>query len=70
MEKKLFPEEFCKHTDGSFIGLQQDPIRGKCLALFVCKNCSTTYSMPLTYNEALLEFIALDMALQKEQKVA
>lgn len=70
MEKKSFPVEFCEHTDGSFIGLQQDPFSGKCFALFVCSDCSTTYSKPLTYREALLEFTALDLALQKEQRVA
>jgi len=62
--------EFCRHSEGTFIGIQQDPFRGVCFALFTCNSCMTTYSMPLTYREAMVEFHSLDVEMQLEQQVA
>jgi hypothetical protein len=54
-------QEYCDHIEGSFIGMQQNPLKGECFALYLCNNCHTTFSIPLTPEEAEMEFASLDI---------
>jgi len=51
VENLYQPYDFCLHPDGEFIGIQQDPFRGKSFALFTCYHCHSTFSMPMNLEE-------------------
>ena len=62
--------DFCKHEHGTYIGLQPDPIRGTSFALYLCDNCRSTYSMPITRELASIEMLDFDYLQARVQRVA
>jgi hypothetical protein len=54
----------CDHSEGSFIGIQYNPLRGDCFALFNCSVCLSTFSIPMTKEEAMEEFAPPELMKQ------
>jgi hypothetical protein len=57
----------CDHSEGSFIGIQYNPLKGNCFALFNCSVCLSTFSIPMTMEEAKEEFALPELLTQHNQ---
>ncbi len=59
MQSKESGVNSCQHTEGVFLGIQNDPFKGTNFALYICRKCNSTFSKPISYFEASIALNAI-----------